>query len=164
MIFPDTFERILAKPMKGDRASLFATRATGLNGLDPLQLDRELRTIRQRLERGKRDERPYFYVLALRAEWKTETFAAATEDVTEAHVRSALEEIDREGIPDGAHSTTYDLTAGGNRYPPKLVCRSLSSTRPANRSTEKLRRRRKVPGVPTFAPFGLHDRAEAQGQ
>jgi 5-methylcytosine-specific restriction enzyme B len=122
MLFPDTFERIFGQTDRKAIAHHYSQRAPrDLNGLDPLQLDRELQTIRQRLEEEKGTSELDFYVPPLRAEWKTETFAAATEDVTEAHVRSALAEIDKEGIPDGAHSTSYDLTAGGNRYPPKLV-------------------------------------------
>lgn len=41
--------------------------------------------------------------------------------MAEAHVLSAIQEIDREGVRSGRHSTTYDLLYKGKKYPPKLV-------------------------------------------
>lgn len=45
----------------------------------------------------------------------------ATEHLNEAHILSALAEIDRQGVPDSARSTAYDLAYEGTLYPPNLV-------------------------------------------
>lgn len=37
------------------------------------------------------------------------------------HILSAIQEIDKEGVRKGRHSSTYDLIYEGKPYPPKLV-------------------------------------------
>lgn len=43
------------------------------------------------------------------------------EKITRDSILKALQEINQNGIPSGAQSSTYDLLYDGNRYPPKLV-------------------------------------------
>ncbi len=42
-------------------------------------------------------------------------------NITADHLKKAIEKIDDEGIPPGAHSTTYDVILKGKKYPPKLI-------------------------------------------
>ena len=42
-------------------------------------------------------------------------------NISKEDLIKAIEKIDNEGIPQGAHSSTYDLIYNGNKYPPKLV-------------------------------------------
>ena len=43
------------------------------------------------------------------------------EIITQAHILSALKEIDPNNIPASCRSTGYDLLYEGRRYPPKYV-------------------------------------------
>ena len=43
------------------------------------------------------------------------------ENITKGHLEKAIEEIDRDGVRKGRHSSTYDLLHNGKSYPPKLV-------------------------------------------
>ena len=42
-------------------------------------------------------------------------------NISKEDLIKAIEKIDNEGIPQGAHSSTYDLIYNGKKYPPKLV-------------------------------------------
>jgi len=42
-------------------------------------------------------------------------------NITKEHIEKAIEEIDREGVRKGRHSSTYDLIHDGKSYPPKLI-------------------------------------------
>ena len=42
-------------------------------------------------------------------------------NIRKEHLLKAIEEIDREGVRKGRHSSTYDLVYKGKSYPPKLV-------------------------------------------
>jgi 5-methylcytosine-specific restriction protein B len=42
-------------------------------------------------------------------------------NITKEHLEKAIEEINRDGIRKGRHSSTYDLIHNGKTYPPKLV-------------------------------------------
>jgi hypothetical protein len=42
-------------------------------------------------------------------------------DITPAHIRAAMDHIDRDGIPRGRGSRGYDLVHLGRAYPPKYV-------------------------------------------
>ena len=42
-------------------------------------------------------------------------------NITKIHLEKAIDEIDKQGIRRGRHSSTYDLVHNGNFYPPKLV-------------------------------------------
>lgn len=122
LLFPDDFERIFGKNDRKTIARHYSKRPRReVNRMDAVQLDRELQAIRRRLEVERGTTQLDYYVPPLKGEWRGETFAAATEDVAEEHVRLALEEIDQEGVPEDAESTGYDLFYDGKRYPPKLV-------------------------------------------
>ncbi|MEQ3691042.1 MAG: hypothetical protein ABNG98_05950, partial [Flavobacterium sp.] len=41
--------------------------------------------------------------------------------ITKEHILQAIQEIDKEGIRNGRHSSTYDLVFNDKSYPPKLV-------------------------------------------
>ena len=43
------------------------------------------------------------------------------DNITKEHLAKAIEEIDRNGVQKGRHSSTYDLIHNGKSYPPKLV-------------------------------------------
>jgi hypothetical protein len=43
------------------------------------------------------------------------------DNITKEHLEKAIEEIDRDGVRKGRHSSTYDLLHNGKSYPPKLV-------------------------------------------
>ena len=43
------------------------------------------------------------------------------DNITKEHIEKAIEEIDREGVRKGRHSSTYDLIHDGKSYPPKLI-------------------------------------------
>ncbi|MCL1617842.1 McrB family protein [Ralstonia pseudosolanacearum] len=122
LLFPDDFERIFGQNDRKTIVRHYSKRERReVNRMDALQLDRELHAIRKRLEVERGTTQLDYYVPPLKGEWRSETFAAATEGVTEEHVRQALKEIDRDGVPEDAESAGYDLFHEGKRYPPKLV-------------------------------------------
>lgn len=43
------------------------------------------------------------------------------DNIKHEHIIEAIEQIDREGVPDGAQSRYYDVLYNDKRYPPKLV-------------------------------------------
>ena len=43
------------------------------------------------------------------------------QNITKEHIIDAIQEIDKNGIEKGAHSSTYDVVYKNKRYPPKLV-------------------------------------------
>jgi hypothetical protein len=49
------------------------------------------------------------------------TFKEAVTGVTSAHVKMAIKEIDKHGIPKNRRSTKWCLRIGDRRYPPKYV-------------------------------------------
>jgi len=89
--------------------------------MDPIELDRALRDTRRKLEAEYATEKLDFYVAPLRDRWKQGDFPTVVSALTAEHVRLALAEIDREGLPASAQSTGYDLVEAGRRYPPKVV-------------------------------------------
>ncbi|KVC55645.1 MrcB family domain-containing protein [Burkholderia stagnalis] len=122
LLFPDDFERIFGQNDRKTIVRHYSKRdRRTVNRMDPVQLDRELQAIRKRLESERGTTQLDYYVPPLKGEWRSETFAAATEGVTEEHVRQALHEIDQDGVPEDAESTGYDLIYDGKRYPPKLA-------------------------------------------
>lgn len=122
LLFPEEFERIFGKTDRRAVLRHYSGRSNReINKLTPDAIDRELRNIRARLEQQHGTTQLDYYVEPLRDEWRADTFAAATEEVTPPHVLAALEEIDREGVPPSAASMTFDLVYKGKRYPPKYV-------------------------------------------
>ncbi len=47
--------------------------------------------------------------------------AEVPDNISREHLLKAIAEIDAEGVPSRAHSSTYDLVHDDKRYPPKLV-------------------------------------------
>ena len=122
LLFPDDFERIFGQNDRRAVVRHFSQRDTkDVNHLDPVQLDRELRKIRSRLEVERGTAELDYYMQPLRDEWKVESIGVATEGLTAEHVLAAIAEIDREGVPSDAASTRYDLVHKSKPYPPKLV-------------------------------------------
>ncbi|WP_412022789.1 McrB family protein [Burkholderia cepacia] len=122
LLFPDDFERIFGQNDRKTIVRHYSQRERRtVNRMDPVQLDRELQAIRKRLEAERGTTQLDYYVPPLKGEWRSETFAAATENITAEHIRLALHEIDQEGVPKDAESTGYDLVYEGKRYPPKLA-------------------------------------------
>ncbi|MEX3901220.1 McrB family protein [Paraburkholderia sp. BR10954] len=122
LLFPDDFERIFGQNDRKTIVRHYTKRERReVNRMDAVQLDRELQAIRKRLEVERGTTQLDYYVPPLKGEWRSETFAAATEGITESHVQHALNEIDQEGVPPDAESTGYDLFYEGKRYPPKLA-------------------------------------------
>lgn len=122
LLFPDDFERVFGQNDRKTIVRHYSKRERReVNRMDPLQLDRELQSIRKRLEVERATTQLDYYVPPLKGEWKSETFAAATETVTADHVHLAIQDIQRDGVPQDAESTGYDLVYEGCRYPPKLV-------------------------------------------
>ncbi len=122
LLFPDEFERIFGQQDRKRIAQHFSgLEMQAINRLDPFELDRSLREIRKKLEEEYAIKDLDYYISPLKERWRSAGFAAATEAVTAAHVTQAIAEIERDGVPDDAESTTYDLIHLGRRYPPKLV-------------------------------------------
>ena len=122
LLFPDHFERIFGqRDRKTIVQVLGGIDSPTFNSMDPIQLDRTLFETRRKLETEYGTDQLDFYVPPLRDRWRQSNFATAVAAITADHVRSALEEIDREGTPVSAQSTGYDLIEAGRRYPPKLV-------------------------------------------
>jgi 5-methylcytosine-specific restriction protein B len=122
LLFPDDFERIFGQTDRRAVLRHYSGRPNReINKLTPDAIDRELRDIRTRLEQQHGTTQLDYYVEPLRDEWRIDTFAAATEEVTPAHVLAALDEIDRDSVPSSAASVSFDLVYKGKRYPPKYV-------------------------------------------
>ena len=122
LLFPDDFERIFGGTDRKTIVRSFTHQsAREVNRMSPVQLDRELAAIRRHEAAQLGTEDIDFYVSPLREKWKQSNFQKKTGGVTHAHVVDALTFIDRDGIPDDARSSTYDLIYDGKRYPPKYV-------------------------------------------
>jgi len=67
--------------------------------------------------------------------------------ITKKHIEKAILEINEEGIPPNAHSSTYDVVVDGKRYPPKLLIEKASQHSPG----KKLARRTFEGGLGTPA-------------
>lgn len=122
MLFPDEFERIFGQSDRRTIAQAFSGKESReVNKLDPLELDRLLRELRKQLESEYGTSALDYYITPLLNKWSRQSFAETTKGITTTHVRQAIAEIEREGIPPDAESTGYDLIESGRRYPPKLV-------------------------------------------
>lgn len=122
LLFPDHFERIFGK---GDREKVVATfgnlSGRSVRSLSPDEVDRILYDARTRLESQYGTSELDFYTAPLVAQWREESFRAVVDRIAETHVRAALEQIERDGVPPHAASTMYDLIHEGRPYPPKYV-------------------------------------------
>jgi 5-methylcytosine-specific restriction protein B len=124
LLFPDSFERIFGQQDRKKIVQAFAGAATYENVRDdPLAIDRTLLELRRKLESENPTTDLDFYLPPLKTRWQSggSTFTESTEQITAAHVVRALEEIDLNGVPRSAQSTTYDLIHAAKRYPPKYA-------------------------------------------
>src|SRR5450759_1472246 len=122
MLFPDEFERIFGQSDRRTIAQAFSGKESReVNKLDPLELDRLLRELRKRLESEYGTSALDYYTTPLMQKWSRQSFADATKGITATHVRQAIAEIERDGIPPDAESTGYDLIESGRRYTPTSV-------------------------------------------
>lgn len=127
LLFPDRFERIFGATDRREIVRhLTDSGDHAISLMSPLQLDRELASIRTQLEQKYGTAELDFYSPPLLSLWKPRGFEHFTKDIRREHVLAALSDIDRDGIPPDARSTIYDLIEGARRYPPKLVL-SLAS-------------------------------------
>ena len=122
LLFPDVFERVFGQT---DRKAI-SVHFTGVPSrevarMTNLQLDRALHAARDSAEKKYGRSDLDFYLSPLRDEWKMTSLSEATENLTKEHVLVALAQIDSEGVPADARSTTYDLRYNGKPYPPKYV-------------------------------------------
>ena len=122
LLFPDTFERIFGGTDRYQITSHFSNKPKAeIDHMPQIVIDRELQKIRAELEQQYQTKDLDFYEPPLVALWKKSPFKGSTSEVKREHVEQALDEIDKDGIPPDARSTTYDLIHGPNRYPPKYV-------------------------------------------
>jgi len=151
LLFPDDFERIFGRSDRRKVLRAFSTLSeTRIAALSPLEIDRELRSVRVAQERKYQTAELDFYEAPLSDVWQQPAPAAAeaagveegsviaaiASRVKRNHVLEAIEEIDREGIPGDARSTTYDLVQGSRRYPPEHVF-ALVATRATGEQFER---------------------------
>lgn len=133
LLFPDTFDRIFGRTER--RHLLFAFTEMSkqeISKLTALEVSRAIQDVRREQEAKFPSADLDFYTSPLRNVWQDqdllktngtpdETFSSYTEEVTAEHVELALADIDRDGYPPDARSSTYDLIKGAKRYPPKYV-------------------------------------------
>jgi 5-methylcytosine-specific restriction protein B len=134
LLFPDNFDRIFGK---SDRRKLIASFTdlpkSQIRAMSALEMSHQIQKIRKEQEDRYGQEDLDFYRSPLKEEWAAARVSPATKkkektafdlwtaSLTREHVLEALKEIDKDGIPQDARSSTYDLIQGSNRYPPKYV-------------------------------------------
>jgi 5-methylcytosine-specific restriction protein B len=133
LLFPDNFERIFGRT---DRIKLLIAftelSRPQIDAMSAIEINQEIQQIRRKWEERHPDQKLDFYIDPLHDVWRSEQtvetptetegpFEQYTRDVKRKDVMQALAEIDRDGVPDRARSSTYDLIQGENRYPPKYV-------------------------------------------
>jgi 5-methylcytosine-specific restriction enzyme B len=115
LLFPDDFERVFSA---GDRKSI-AEHFAGLtrskaNKTAAVELDKVLRQTRIELEQKYGTKDLDYYCSPPKELWQRD-WAALADSLTADHVRQAVAEIDRDGIPIDARSSAYDLVESGKR-------------------------------------------------
>jgi 5-methylcytosine-specific restriction protein B len=121
LLFPDDFERIFSAGDRKDVAEHFTSLSRAqISKLTAVEIDEKLRDTRTKLETEYGTKELDYYCNPLKDRWRRDPKSVA-DSVTVEHVREALAEIDRDGVPANARSTTYDLVDGSRRYPPKLA-------------------------------------------
>jgi 5-methylcytosine-specific restriction protein B len=123
LLFPDEFERIFSLSDKRAVIQAFDELSPeAVQKIEVARVDQELFKIRKDLENKYKTRELDFYSPPLVTQWgASPSFATSTKDIEREHILEAISEIDREGIPTDARSTTYDLIHGAKRYPPKYV-------------------------------------------
>jgi 5-methylcytosine-specific restriction protein B len=122
LLFPDVFERVFGQTdRKAISVHFMGVPSREAARMSNLELDRALHDARNSVEKKYGRSDLDFYVPPLRDEWKMTSLSEATESLRKEHVLAALAQIDSEGVPADARSTTYDLIHNGKAYPPKYV-------------------------------------------
>lgn len=121
LLFPDDFERVFSAVDRKAIAEHFATLSRSqANRMPAFDLDKALRKARSDLEQKYQTNELDFYRSPLKELWQSDPTELETA-ITADHVKQAIVEIDQDGVPKDAASSTYDLVQGDKRYPPKLV-------------------------------------------
>jgi 5-methylcytosine-specific restriction protein B len=122
LLFPDVFERVFGQTdRKAIAVHFLGTSRREIARMSNEQMDKAIHETRKSLEKKYGRADLDFYVPPLRDEWKMASLSEATESLTNEHVLAALAQIDSEGVPSEARSTTYDLRYNGKAYPPKYA-------------------------------------------
>lgn len=134
LLFPDNFDRIFGKSDRRKLLSAFTNLPRRkIYEMTALEMSREIQSIRKHEEEVHGSNELDFYESPLIERWaeqriprpkapsKQSEFDLWTESLTSQHVLAALEEIENDGFPPDARSSTYDLIHKSNRYPPKYV-------------------------------------------
>ena len=136
LLFPDDFDRVFGGSDRRKIVSAFSTLSAGeIRRLSALDLCKRLREIRREQEEKHQGVAIDFYQSPILDVWRSPAeqanrpqvepapslFAEATQGLTRIHIESAIAEIDAEGYPPDARSSTYDLIFAETRYPPKYV-------------------------------------------
>jgi len=122
LLFPDQFERVFGGTDRKRIARAFARISSReVRQLSALDIDKKFQEIRRSEEAEAGTTKVDFYISPLKERWAESNFATQTKNIKVEHVLAALEEIDGDGVPDDAESTTYDLIYENKRYPPKYV-------------------------------------------
>ncbi len=135
LMFPDDFERVFGRSDRRRIVRAFtAISDARAASLSPLEIDRELKAIRVAQEEKFQTKEVDFYSPPLEEIWQpveppvveveaevTSEFAELAKAMRHDHVLQAIREVDRDGFPHEARSTTYDLVYAANRYPPKYI-------------------------------------------
>ncbi|MEY9234050.1 5-methylcytosine-specific restriction protein B [Bradyrhizobium japonicum] len=121
LLFPDDFERVFSAGDRRAIAERFASvPSPEANGMSAVDLDKLLRHTRATLEQEYGTADLDYYRSPLRELWQQD-WQADQSSLTADHVRQAIAEIEKEGVPAEARSSRYDLIEDGKRFPPKLV-------------------------------------------
>lgn len=123
LLFPDEFERIFS--LSDKRAVVQAFEALSpeeVQRIEAARVDEAIFKVRKELEEKYKTTELDFYTPPLVTQWgASSSFETSTKGIERKHILEAIKEIDRDGIPTDARSTTYDLIHGAKRYPPKYV-------------------------------------------
>ena len=123
LFFPDTFERIVVSENKRKFVHQFlGDDMESLNNLDDVALDKKIFEARVKMEAEAVNEPFDFYRASKKLEEEKEALSEEVpSNISREHILMAIDRIEKEGVPAGAQSSTYDLVLHDKRYPPKLV-------------------------------------------
>ena len=133
LLFPDQFDRIFGRSHRRKLVRAFTGKSDAeVRSLSAHELSHEIQDIRQHWQVKEGTDQLDFHHSPLKEQWSKERerkpkqpkpggFNENTAGVKAGHVLEAIREIDRDGFPVDARSSTYDLIFGSKRYPPKYV-------------------------------------------
>ncbi len=122
LLFPDEFERIFGGTDRRRIVVAFTGKSKSqVSHLPVLELDRELLRIRREQEVKHSTTELDFYEEPLRGLWNRSQLGRQLDEISYENVVAAISEIEGDGVPDDARSSTYDLVWDKERFPPKYV-------------------------------------------